>query len=82
MKTVRNGMAYDEIPEDSESELWIEDLGGNISLSDLLNKAKDKWPDASLEDIAVSAVKHHQYNIYYDLYDPSDYVEYVVLNLQ
>ena len=70
----------DNIPVDTDKEIWIEDYGG-LFFQDVIEKVKDKWPEVSLNDINIRAVKHHQYAIYYDLYDSSDYVNYIVCSI-
>jgi hypothetical protein len=77
MKTVRTGGQVDRIPEDSDTEMWVENTG-YLSLQDMINRCKAKWPNVDFEDISVEPRHHHQYCIYYDLHDSSDYVDYLV----
>lgn len=71
----------DCFPVDTENDMWI-DASSSLSLSDILEKAKEKWPDVSLENISIESVNHHQYCIGYDLYDSGDYVEYIYLSIE
>lgn len=75
----KDGGATHCFPVDTDKVLWIESSGK--SLQDLIDSAKEKWPDVEFSKIDIQAIKHHQYSIYYDLYDDSDYVDYVVLSL-
>lgn len=77
-KYEERGGATDSIPVDNDKTMW---LIGNQPVSFLMAKAKDKWPDVNFADINIEAVHHHQYCIYYDLHDSSDYVDYLVLSI-
>lgn len=74
-----NGRQTDSYPVNTDDTLWIESNG--VTLKDIIEAAKEKWPDVKFEDITMDAVHHHQYCIYYDLHDSSDYVDYIVLGL-
>lgn len=76
----KDGDATHCFPVDTDNDLWIESC--DKTLQDIIDAAKEKWPDAEFSHISVQAIKHHQYSIYYDLYDDSDYVDYVVLSLE
>jgi hypothetical protein len=65
-------------PEDDETTMWLK---SSSNLQEVIEAAKEKWPDVQFEDISIDAVHHHQYSIYYDLHDNSDYVDYIVLNV-
>lgn len=71
----------DSIPVDTEKDMWI-DASLSLSLSDILEKAKEKWPDISLDDISIESVNHHQYCVGYDRYDSGDYVQYIYLSIE
>ena len=74
----KNGEATNCFPVDTSTELWIE-MHGDKSILDLFERAKEKWPNKDFSEITMDVVNHHQYSIYYDLYDNSDYVQYLVL---
>lgn len=81
MRIVTTGQQVDHIPEDSDTEMWIEDNGG-LSLQGIIERCQFKWPDISLQDISVQPVHHHQFCVYYDLHDSSDYVDYLVCTVE
>ena len=78
MKFEKNG--NHQHPVDTENDMW---LCGNcsISLADIIEKAQEKWHGVSLEDIELKAVNHHEYCVGYDLYDSSDYVQYIYVSV-
>lgn len=80
MKFERKG--NDNIPVETENDMWINTSHAGFSLADILEKAKEKWPDVSLEDISIESVNHHEYAVGYDLYDSSDYVQYIYLSIE
>jgi hypothetical protein len=73
-----NRVGNNEHPVDTDNDMW---LSGYLSLSDILEKVKEKWPDANIEDVEISSVNHHEYSVGYDLYDSSDYVQYIYVSL-
>lgn len=75
----QNGGETNCYPVDTDEEIWIASEGK--TLSDLIAAAKEKWPDVNVEDINIESVNHHQYCIYYDMHDSSDYVQYFVLSV-
>lgn len=74
-----NGSVVNRYPVDNDTTMWC---SGDIDLQTLINLAKEKWPDVEFSDIEVQSVNHHQYSIYYDLHDSSDYVQYIVLGIE
>lgn len=50
-----------------------------ISFTDLIEKIKGKWPDASMDDIDISTEYIHTDCLGYDQYNPCDYTNYIVL---
>lgn len=76
----KEGSATNCFPENTDKTLWIRSNG--TSVADLVLAARNKWPDVELEDIEITSEHHHQYCIYYDLHDASDYVDYLVLNIE
>lgn len=77
----KDGSATNCFPEDTDTVLWVRshDLS---SIRDLMEKAKEKWPDVDFSDVSIDVEHHHQYCIYYDLHDSSDYVDYIVLSIE
>lgn len=75
--TRNNGNITDFWPDDTEDTIYLTDYG--MSISDLIDKANDKWPNVSLDDITISAEKIHTSCLYYDLYDGGDWTNFIVL---
>lgn len=69
-----------EYPVDTENDMWLPG-DSSLSLSDVLERVKEKWPNVNIEDVDITAVNHHQYSIGYDLHDSSDYVQYIYVSL-
>lgn len=65
-------------PDDDENTLYL-DSTLFLSLQELLEKAQEKWPGISLTEIQISAEKIHTDCLGYDLYDPIDYTDFIVL---
>lgn len=72
-----NGNIKDFWPDDDENTMYR--ASGSDSLQDLINLAKEKWPDASMEDIEITSENIHTSCLTYDLYDSSDYTQFTVL---
>lgn len=80
MKYVKNGGSTDCFPEETDNELWVG--SGYLTIESLIELSQKKWPTKSLSDIKIEAVNHHEYNIYYDVYESGDYVDYIVLSVE
>jgi hypothetical protein len=68
----------DFTPDDTDTTMYIEG-SMYVDLITLLNKAKEKWPEADFADINIDAEHIHTHALYYDRYDGSDYTNYIVL---
>lgn len=77
----KDGQSTNCYPKDTPNTLWIQ-MYGDKTLSDIILRAKEKWPEKDFSEITMDSVNHHQYNIYYDLHDYSDYVQYLVLSVE
>lgn len=75
----QDGRMTNCFPVDEEDTMWVQ---SGKTVKDLMELAKEKWPDIAFEDISIDSVHHHQYSIYYDLHDSSDYVDYLVLSVE
>jgi hypothetical protein len=62
------------IPEDSETTIYIL---GNCSLLEIIDKVKEKWGNVNLDDVDIQPSYIHTRCLTYDLYDPSDYDNYI-----
>jgi hypothetical protein len=65
-------------PDDTDTELYL-DATQIWSLSDIHARIEDKWPGASSENILMSSEKIHTDCLGYDLYDPSDYTDFIII---
>jgi hypothetical protein len=65
-------------PDDDENTLHIES-NTCPTLAVLLEKAQEKWPGVELHNIRISAEKIHTDCLGYDLYDSSDWTDFIIL---
>lgn len=79
-------MGYTKRPGTSITDFWPDDtdttiylVSSNQTMSELLETAKRKWPEATLENITIAAENIHTHCIYYDLHDAGDYTLFTVL---
>tara|TARA_R110002020_G_scaffold86013_1_gene212191 strand:+ start:350 stop:574 length:225 start_codon:yes stop_codon:yes gene_type:complete len=64
-------------PTDTDTTMYIL---GEAPLSEIIEKSKDKWgSDIDFDDIEISSEYIHTRCLGYDLYDSSDYDEYIVV---
>lgn len=69
-------------PKDTDDILWIDATYG-ISMDYLLDKAREHFGDSfDPEKIKVTAEYIHTKCITYDLYDPSDYTNFISIEMQ
>lgn len=72
-----NGNIKDFWPDDDDNTMYIS--SGCDSLQDLINLAQDKWPGTLMEDIEITSEKIHTSCLTYDLYNSSDYTDFIIL---
>jgi hypothetical protein len=65
-------------PDDDDTTLHLASSAG-ITLSEIIDRAKEKWPSATVDDIEIASEKIHTHCIYYDLYDAGDYTDFIIL---
>lgn len=75
----KDGSSTNRYPVDEDDTMWVH---SGKTIKELMDLAKEKWPNIKFEDISIDSVHHHQYCIYYDLHDSSDYVDYLVLSVE
>lgn len=82
-RTTRPGTEItDFYPDDTDTEFYI-DTCWSPTLADVLDKAREKWgADVKLEQLHVEAEYIHTSCIGYDLYDPSDYTNFLHVTLR
>lgn len=61
-------------PDDDDSTFYIESYA---SLGCIMSKAAEKWPGASVDDIEITAEYIHTDCLGYDLFDSSDYTNFL-----
>jgi hypothetical protein len=67
-------------PENTPDKLYIYSGFGNISFSDLLDSIKNHFgEDIDLSALTITPEHIHTRCITYDLHDPSDYDDYLVI---
>ena len=77
----RDGSIRTFWPDDDENTMYIDSspMVAPICMADLLQKIYEKWEGASLTNITIQAEKIHTDCLGYDLYDPGDYTEFIVI---
>lgn len=69
-----------EIPVETENDMWINGHHTSYPLQEILDKIQEKWPGISLDDVEIQPYHHHELAIHYDLHDPSDYTTYLYIS--
>lgn len=76
-----SGYIKDFWPDDAENIMYIcSDI--SPSIQDLIDLAKEKWPDADFGQIEIGAEHIHTNCLTYDLHDPSDYTNFITLSIR
>ena len=72
------GEIEDFWPDNTETELYIANCG--MTLLYIIDAAKEHFgTDIDLDSLEIEAKKIHTSCITYDLYDPSDYTDFIVI---
>lgn len=67
-------------PDNDETTLYIECQGRDIPFNEVLEQIKSHFgTDVDLETISISSDKIHTRCRHYDLYDSTDYDDYLVI---
>jgi hypothetical protein len=67
-------------PDDTDTTMYIQTSDtASPTLFELMDKIQDKWPGTSLENITITAEKIHTDCLGYDLYDPMDYTDFILI---
>ncbi|RJQ30301.1 hypothetical protein C4565_00520 [Candidatus Parcubacteria bacterium] len=61
-------------PDNSENQFYIP---YGAALSDIIEMAKEKWGDVSLESVCIHSEYIHTDCLGYDVYDSGDYTNYL-----
>ena len=61
-------------PDDTADTMYLMESEG---LARILEVAEEKWPGITPEEITISPERIHTDCIHYDLYDPSDYTNFL-----
>lgn len=69
-------MASEFWPADTETEIYY---ANETSLAEILESIKTRWPNISMTEISIQAEYIHTHCLGYDLYDSSDYTNFVVV---
>lgn len=76
--TRNNGEITSFWPDDTDTKMYVVSCLSH-SISYLIDLARIRWPEASLDDIEISAEKIRTSCLYYDLYDSTDYTNFIIL---
>lgn len=78
--TRNNGQIKTFNPDDTENRFYLE-ASSNHSISDIIQKAKEKWGEnIDLDDIYISSEHIHTDCLTYDQYDPFDYTDFLIID--
>lgn len=77
--TRNGGLITDYWPDDDENTIYISEAS-YPTLDEIISKAREKWgQEVDFTNIVIRGEKIHTSCITYDLYDPSDYTNFVVI---
>ena len=65
-------------PDDNDYEMYLMS-SHQYSLAAIIYMCKEKWPDADFNDLVFESEKIQTDCLGYDLYDPCDYTDFVVI---
>lgn len=66
-------------PDNTDTKIYIHCDTAAPTLAEILQEIEEKWPGSSAENIRISAEKIHTHCLGYDLYDPMDYTNFLVI---
>lgn len=66
-------------PDDDENTIYINSFMGGESLEEIMARINEKWPGASMANIRIDAEYIHTECLGYDLYDPGDWTNFIVI---
>ena len=75
---IRYPSMWNYSPDDTDDYFYLLS-NSEYSLSEIIEKAKEKWENITLDQITIRSEYIHTRCIYYDLYDPSDYENYLII---
>lgn len=83
-KPIDNPNITNFTPDDTPTKLHIQTDYQSFSFAELMEAAKDHFGlnADELDRIEISAERIHTRCVYYDLYDPGDYDNFIVLTLR
>jgi hypothetical protein len=81
--TTRPGRYGGEItdfwPDDGPDHFWLMSDSQN-SIAAIIEMAKERWgQDINLNDILIESQRIHTECIYYDLHDPGDWTDFIMI---
>lgn len=65
-------------PDDTEDTMYLTS-NSQHSLAAIINICKEKWPDTDFNDLLFESEKIHTDCLDYDLYDSSDYTDFIII---
>lgn len=65
-------------PDDTEDTVYLTS-DSQHSLAAIIELCKEKWPDADFNDLLFESEKIHTDCLGYDLYDPGDYTDFIII---
>lgn len=77
--TRNNGQITDFWPDDTADTFYLSTEAFRYSISEIMELCQEKWPGITMEEIFIDSQRIHTYCIYYDLHDPSDWTNFLVI---
>lgn len=65
-------------PDDTDNTMYI-DTSIPLSLAELMERAQEKWPGITPDQIKISSEEIQTDCLGYDAYDPMDYTDFIIL---
>lgn len=76
--TRNNGQISTFWPDDTDTTKYLIS-SDYTTLEAILEKITEWWPDAKMSEIVITSECIHTDRLTYDLYDPSDYTNFIVI---
>lgn len=66
-------------PKNTENTKYIESEYAPITLNEMINKCAELFPDTDFDSLTITTECIHTHCLGYDLYDSSDYTNFLVI---
>jgi hypothetical protein len=76
--STRSGSIRTYWPDDTDTEMYL-DAEQIWTQAEIQARIDEKWPGASAENIVIDSRKIQTDCLGYDLYDPGDYTDFIII---